>query len=461
MAYIRAGDVYQINLTFPLRGTYQGSAAALYQQLKSKQPVRYGGVISLGGDDIVTLSPELFFEKDGGAISMRPMKGTIERGSNMKEDAAFAEVLQQDEKNRAENLMIVDLLRNDLSRIAKPGSVKVDDLFSIETYPTLHTMTSGIKARLDDVGFTEILRALFPCGSVTGAPKIRAMEIIDELEDGPRGAYCGALGLIDPDGFMRFNVGIRTLTLGADGSCEYRVGSGVVADSNGADEYKECLLKASFLQDDFKLIETFGWHQQTGFMYLDLHLKRLEASARALGFMCDLAQVKKMLTKAVADLSGPQKVRLTLARDGDIEVKSAALKFTEPRQAWPVSLSKNALNSENQYLVHKTTKRGFIEAELARLSTLTGCKEVLFFNESGELCEGSYTNVFIIKDGQIITPSLSSGLLPGVLRQAFLETGEAKESVLKIDDLLAADQVYIGNSVRGLIWAELVSNERL
>ena len=461
MAYIRAGDVYQINLTFPLRGTYQGSAAGLYQQLKAKQPVRYGGVISLGGEDIVTLSPELFFEKEGTDISMRPMKGTAKRGGSPKQDAAFAKALKFDEKNRAENLMIVDLLRNDLSRIARPGSVKAHDLFSIETYPSLHTMTSGIRAQLGDVDFAEILRALFPCGSVTGAPKIRAMEIIDELEDSPRGGYCGALGLIDPGGSMRFNVGIRTLVLGEDGSCEYRVGSGVVADSKGTDEYNECLLKASFLKDDFRLIETFGWHKQIGFMYLDLHLARLQYSARALGFICNFKHVNTALTNAAADLEGPQKIRLTLARDGAIEINSAVLKFTPPNQAWPVSLSKKPLNSENQYLIHKTTKRAFIEGELARLSKQTGCREALFFNERNELCEGSYTNVFIVKDGQMFTPSLSSGLLPGILRRVLLDSGEAKERVLTYDDVLTADEIYIGNSVRGLMRARLVTLDKV
>ena len=234
MTYIKAGDVYQINLSFPVTGKYMGNASGLYQQLKPSQPVRYGGVINLGGDQHITMSPELFFETKPNTIFMRPMKGTVKRGETPERDAALAEGLQRDEKNRAENLMIVDLLRNDLARISIAGSVKVSDLFSLETFPTLHTMTSGIEAKLKpNTDMLAILKALFPCGSVTGAPKIRAQEIIRELELHKRDAYCGALGHIDPDGSMRFNVGIRTLTLSNDGQFSYPVGSGVVADSKG------------------------------------------------------------------------------------------------------------------------------------------------------------------------------------------------------------------------------------
>ena len=458
-AYIKAGDVYQINLTFPLRGKYSGDAAAVYQFLKKRQPVHYGGVIALNDTPIVTLSPELFYQQNGDHISMRPMKGTIKRGATEEEDEALAHTLQTDVKNRAENLMIVDLLRNDLSRISEPGSVKVDDLFSIETYPSLHTMTSGIEACLKPgTDLDQLLRALFPCGSVTGAPKIRAMEIIRELETGPRNAYCGAIGMIDPDGKSRFNVGIRTLSLGTDGTLTYPVGSGVVADSTGASEYEECLLKAAFLTGGaFELIETIGWDPVIGFMHLDLHLERLAASAFVFGYAFRKSRVRTALDKSVADLNSPHKVRLTLSHNGDVKTTASPLHFDAKDTQWDIALSKNRLKSRDRMLRHKTSQRQFYEAEHARIQQLTGCREVLFFNERDELCEGSFTNVFVVKDGNIATPALRSGLLPGVLRKTLLANGEVTAATLTRTDLQQADAIFVGNSVRGLVPARLIN----
>ncbi|MGA9823462.1 MAG: aminodeoxychorismate synthase component I [Methylocystis sp.] len=252
--YIFAGDVYQINLTFPLYGRFEGEPLALYRALRKRQPVAYGGVVALGGETIVSLSPEVFFEAyslasaTGRAIRARPMKGTAQRGFMPPEDMARAKYLVEDEKSRAENLMIVDLLRNDLSRLAEVGSVKVTDLFTVQTYPTLHQMTSGIEAKLrENVTLAELFSGLFPCGSVTGAPKIRAMEIIRDLECAARGVYCGSLGVISPDGDMRFNVAIRTLTIFPDHELVCNVGSAIVADSTAREEYEECLIKARFL----------------------------------------------------------------------------------------------------------------------------------------------------------------------------------------------------------------------
>lgn len=246
--YIYAGDVYQINLTFPLYGRFAGDPTALYRALRKRQPVAFGGVVALGAETIVSLSPEVFFEAHGRDIRARPMKGTARRGFMPPEDMARAQHLVEDEKSRAENLMIVDLLRNDLSRLAEVGSVKVTDLFTVETYPTLHQMTSGIEARLrEGVSLRDLFTGLFPCGSVTGAPKIRAMEIIRDLECAPRGVYCGSLGLIAPDGDIRFNVAIRTLTLFEGNELVCNVGSAIVADSRAREEYDECLIKAKFL----------------------------------------------------------------------------------------------------------------------------------------------------------------------------------------------------------------------
>jgi aminodeoxychorismate synthase component I len=252
--YIRAGDVYQINLTFPLRGRYDGEPLALYASLRRRQPVRYGGIVSLGAETVLSLSPELFFETEGRMIRTRPMKGTAPRGANAEEDTQFAAALSASEKNRAENLMIVDLLRNDLSRLAEAGSVRVTDLFTVETYPTLHQMTSGIEARQRTGGrLADFFACLFPCGSVTGTPKIRAMEIIRDLEGVPRNVYCGSLGHIAPNGDMRFNVAIRTATLYDNGDLTCNVGSAIVYDSDARAEYDECLLKATFLTGPQKI----------------------------------------------------------------------------------------------------------------------------------------------------------------------------------------------------------------
>ena len=259
MDYIRSGDVYQINLTFPMTGTVDGGAMSLYGDLRQRQPVRYGGVVSLGEPTVVTVSPELFFQLDGRRIRVRPMKGTAGRGATQADDDAIARAMQADDKSRAENLMIVDLLRNDVGRVSEIGSVEVTDLFTVETFPTLHQMTSGIEARLcEGIDVPQIFRSLFPCGSVTGAPKIRAMEIIREIESGPRGAYCGAIGYIEPGGAACFNVAIRTLSLFGNNRVVYNVGSAIVSDSHPKSEYEECLLKARIMTSTVEPSATVG-----------------------------------------------------------------------------------------------------------------------------------------------------------------------------------------------------------
>lgn len=248
--YIRAGDAYQVNLTFPLIGAWSGDPSALFAALRARQPAPYGGLVALGAETILSLSPELFFERAGSLIHTRPMKGTAPRGASPEEDRRCAASLVASEKNRAENLMIVDLLRNDLGRVSELGSVRVTDLFSVEAYPTLFQMTSGVEAELRaGQKLPDLLQALFPCGSITGAPKIRAMEIIRELEARPRGVYCGSIGMLHPNGEARFNVAIRTLTLSPSGHATFNVGSGLVFDSEARSEYDECLLKAAFLAE--------------------------------------------------------------------------------------------------------------------------------------------------------------------------------------------------------------------
>ncbi|MGD8811068.1 MAG: aminodeoxychorismate synthase component I, partial [Gammaproteobacteria bacterium] len=319
--YIADGDVYQVNLTFPQRFRYTGDPLALYRALRRRQPVRHGALIAADDFHVLSFSPELFLDVRDGVAAMRPMKGTIARGRTPEEDSAQAAFLKADAKSRAENLMILDLMRNDLGRVAEIGSVSVSDMFTVETYRTLHQMTSGVAARLrPGIGVAELMRHVFPCGSVTGAPKIRAMEVIRELEDEPRGVYTGAVGAIAPDGAVDLNVAIRTLFVAADGAATLGIGSGIVQDSDGPAEYDECLLKARFLtQPDppFRLIETMRWRSGDGYWLLDEHMARLAASAGYFGFPCDIARARALLAARAADFREPmQRVRLTLDEDG-------------------------------------------------------------------------------------------------------------------------------------------------
>ena len=325
--YIAAGDVYQINLTLKYRFAFSGDPVALYSALRRKQRVEYGALIGAGDFQVLSLSPELFFRREGKHLTSRPMKGTAPRGRTPREDARLKTWLTVDEKQRAENLMIVDLLRNDLGRIAKIGSVEVTDLFTVETYRTVHQMTSGITAELRaDMGLKDMLKALFPCGSVTGAPKVRAMEIIRELEAYPRGVYTGAIGHIAPNGDSQFNVAIRTLYIDADGAGEMGIGSGVVSNSKADAEFEECLLKAHFLTKadaPFELIETIRWERGLGFHLLERHLVRLQSSAAHFGYPYDRGKVLGALSAEVEKLDADvHMVRLLLAEDGTITVTS-------------------------------------------------------------------------------------------------------------------------------------------
>lgn len=460
--YIARGDVYQINLTFPCHFTFAGDPLALYAHLRRQQPVAYGGIVAGGDFHVLSLSPELFFEIADGAVQTRPMKGTSRRGVRPDEDAALRAALARDPKCRAENLMIVDLLRNDLGRIAGIGSVRVTDLFTVETYRSLHQMTSGITARLrPGIGLAETLRTLFPCGSVTGAPKIRAMEIIRELETAPRGVYTGALGLIEPGGKARFNVAIRTLMLHTGGRGELGIGSGLVADSVAADEYDECLLKAAFLtraEPPFSLVETIRWRPGEGYHLLDRHLARLAASAAHFCITCDLARIRALLADAAAGFDGPcWRVRLLMDQDGEPGIEAEPMAWP-PALSWRYALSPHPVDRRDPHLYHKTTLRPLYVREFARLHALTGCDEVLFFNDRGELTEGSRSNLFIERGGRLLTPPVACGLLDGTLRRELLETDPARvaTAVLRPADLGSADRVFLGNSVRGLIAARPV-----
>ena len=465
--FIAAGDVYQINLTLKYRFAFSGHAAALYAALRRKQRVQYGALISAGDFHVLSLSPELFFRRECKHVTSRPMKGTAPRGRTPREDARLKTWLTVDDKQRAENLMIVDLLRNDLGRIAMIGSVEVTDLFTVETYRTVHQMTSGITAELRaDMGLKDMLKALFPCGSVTGAPKVRAIEIIRELEAYPRGVYTGAIGHIAPNGDSQFNVAIRTLYIDADGAGEMGIGSGVVSDSKADAEFEECLLKAHFLTKadaPFELIETIRWERGLGFHLLERHLVRLQSSAGHFGYPYDRGKVLGALSAEVERLdSDVHMVRLLLAEDGTITVTSSQIELPSRDTVWRFAISDQRVDEKDPLFFHKTTRRQFYDREVERQKAATGCDEVVFLNRKGELTEGSRTNLFLEIDGRLFTPALTCGLLPGTLREELIDLprAAASEAVLTLADLRRADRIYLGNSVRGLIRAEPLGLER-
>ena len=456
---IRAGDIYQLNLTFKAKFNLQGSPLALYRDLRLKQRVAYGGLVDTGDVTILSSSPELFIEQEGRIIATRPMKGTAPRAGTLAGDDQARRALSSDIKNRAENLMIVDLMRNDLGRIADLGSVSVTDLFTVETFKTLHQMTSGVRAVLKDgIGIEEVLRAIFPPGSIIGAPKIRAMELIRALETEPRGVYCGAIGHFSPNGDALFNVAIRTAVIDRRGAGQMGIGSGVVADSDGAKEYAECLLKMKFLTDPvrrFELIETLLYDGANGFWLLDHHMKRLANSSGYFGFTFSDEAARAALNAAVADQSAARsRVRMLLDEDGKTTVTTTLL----PEQAadWVMHyvVSDARLNSGDLFLYHKTTRRELYDRDWAHFHDTLGADEVVYLNERGELAEGSRTSIFVKRDGMLLTPPLTAGLLPGVLRQSLLDTGRAIEARLTIADLNHTETVYLGNSVRGLVLAQ-------
>ncbi|HRN88894.1 aminodeoxychorismate synthase component I [Hyphomicrobium sp.] len=459
---IRAGDIYQLNLTFKARFRLEGSPLTFYRDMRRRQRVAYAGIVDTGEVTVLSASPELFIEKDDRVVSTRPMKGTAPRAGTPEADAEARRVLSTDVKQRAENLMIVDLMRNDLGRIAEVGSVGVTDLFTVETFRTLHQMTSGVEATLKEgLGLGDLVRAIFPPGSVIGAPKIRAMELIRDYETEPRGVYCGAIGHITPGGAALFNVAIRTPVIFRGGQGEMGIGSGVVYDSVGAKEYAECLLKMKFLTDppkSFELIETLLYESGKGFWLLEGHLERLKASAAYFGYAHDERAVREALDRAVDGRPEARlRVRLLLAEDGAVSVTVAEQPAQAAGTAMRYAISDTRVDSANPFLFHKTTRRELYDREWQHYADTKGADEVLYLNERGELAEGSRTNIFIERDGKLLTPPLSSGLLPGVLRRDLILQGKAAEAVLTLDDLERADAVYVGNSVRGLVRAEPVT----
>ncbi|QVN12671.1 MULTISPECIES: bifunctional anthranilate synthase component I family protein/class IV aminotransferase [unclassified Burkholderia] len=497
---LRAGDSYQVNYTYRLNFDVFGTPLALYRRLRARQPVRYGALIALpDGAWVVSCSPELFVEKHGDVLRARPMKGTAPRSADPREDAAAAAFLANDPKNRAENVMIVDLLRNDVSRIARTGSVKVPALFSVEPYASVWQMTSTVEAGWrDGTTFAQMLRALFPCGSITGAPKYKTMQLIDAIESTPRGLYTGAIGWLDapkedagdatPDGAAGcgdfcLSVAIRTLTLDADGASNdtdgtgtttaaagrrrgtMGVGAGIVLDSVAADEYAECQLKARFLTDadpGFQLFETTAATRTDGIRHLDRHLARLQRSTDAFGFRFDADALRREIDArcAALDGDGAYRMKLALAKDGTIEIIAAPLK---PLPAGPVGVLLAAehgfapTRTDDALLLHKTTRRAEYDRAWQAAEALGGF-DMLFVNERGEVTEGGRSNVFVKLNGVWVTPPLSCGVLPGVMRGVLLDDPAvgAKERVLTLDDVLNADELMICNALRGPMAARLI-----
>ena len=450
LAMIRAGDVYQANLTLRADVAIAGDPCALYARLRRRAAAGYGALVATGDRHLLSLSPELFFALDGDALVCRPMKGTATRGDTAEEDAARIATLHGDAKQRAENLMIVDLMRNDMSRVAVPGSVAVPALFTVESYPTVHQMTSTVTARLaagrDAV---DVLEALFPCGSITGAPKQRSMEVIAAVEDAPRGIYTGAIGRIDADGDAAFNVAIRTLAVPAGAEvAELGLGSGIVADSRADDEWAEVQAKGAFVtagQRPLDLIETMAFDPEEGVVLLERHLRRLTASAAALGFRFDRHGARNELQAATFRLRHAARIRLLLAQSGGIaiEIAPAPASHAGPLRVAVVPLP---VATGDFRLRHKTSDRGFYDA--ARRAA--GTDEVVFVRPDGLLTEGSFTSLFVPGvEGRLVTPPLSLGLLPGVLRAEMIDSDRASEGYLSPDDLSAP--FFVGNALRGLM----------
>ncbi len=455
--YIAAGDIYQVNLSFRADVTVAGHPLALYSGLRARAQAGYGGIVWTGEDWLLSLSPELFFALHEGKITTKPMKGTAARGATVTSDAAAIEALALDPKQRAENLMIVDLLRNDLSRVAKAGSVEVPNLFSVETYPTIHTMTSTVTAQLSEgLDAVDVLAAIFPCGSITGAPKIRAMEIIDEVENGARGPYTGSIGRIDaPDetGLRNaaFNVAIRTLHLhDGDMRATIGLGGGIVADSRVGEEWDECLTKGRFVADprSFDLIETMRFDPEGGIHLLDRHIERVRASAATFDIPFDRHAVRNELQAATFRIAAARKVRLMLSQSGRIAIEISRLHAT-PDSPVEVALVPLPVSPDDIRLRHKTSDRSFYTEARTRAGTF----EVALLDPGGFVTEGSFTNIFVKADGILFTPPLSRGLLPGVLRAELLANGSAIEGDLRPEDL--GGGFFVGNASRGLLPATL------
>lgn len=446
--YISSGDCYQVNYTYRLRSTSTVDLRALFRQEAVDAP--FAAYVDTGKHVVCSLSPELFFRLDGTVLESRPMKGTAPRGLTCDEDEAIKNTLCRSEKEKAENLMILDMARNDLGRVAKVGTVSVPAFLTAEKYPTLWQLTSTVRSETD-ASLRDILKACFPPASITGAPKKRAMEIIHEVESTPRNLYTGAIGYLSPGRRAQFNVAIRTLvTDRATGTSEYGTGGGITGDSTPNAEFEETLVKTKVVrkhQPEFDLLETILWESDKGYALLEQHLRRLSRSADYFGYALDCAVVRQRLAEAThAFQEIPQRLRLLVSRSGKTDIAAKPLP-TDFRGFGDLTLAQAPVDSSDVFLYHKTTCRKAYETALA---ASPGCTDVLLYNEKGEVTESTIANVAIEIQGVLHTPPVSCGLLAGTLREQMLEEGSLRERVLTLEDMRKADKVYLLNSVRGL-----------
>jgi len=454
--YIASGDTYQVNYTFDMRSEYKGDPFDFFCHIVLHHPSPYAAFIDTGFHSFCSFSPELFFCQNDHTITCKPMKGTAPRGVSSAEDDLMSSQLFNCIKNRAENVMIVDMIRNDLGRISRTGSVKVSKLFEIEKYETVFQMTSTVQAQTD-WSIPQVFKALFPCASITGAPKIRTSQIIHELEKRPRGIYCGSIGYATPEKKAVFNVAIRTATIDySNNSIIYNVGSGIVWDSDSKNEFQECLSKAKVVQvqfSDFQLIESLLHTKEKGYFLFDSHIKRCINSCRYFGFKIDENSLVQFLMKLKETLPDyPVKVRCLVHKNGHIE--SSIAPVISAQEPVPLTIAHLPVNSDNIYLYHKTTRRQFFEEELRSSS---GGMDVILWNENGYLTETTSANLVLLKNGRYLTPDVSCGLLAGTFRNHLLEKKIIEEARLKIEDLFDSDKIFRINSVRMWQRCEIVN----
>ncbi|MAT96805.1 MAG: aminodeoxychorismate synthase, component I [Anaerolineaceae bacterium] len=471
--HIAAGDTYQVNYTFPQHASFTGEPLAYFGELVAAQQANYAAYLDIGRFAICSASPELFFGLNGTRLYSKPMKGTAVRGLILAQDNANIAWLAQSEKNRAENVMIVDMIRNDMGRVAQVGSVTVPKLFEVERYPTLLQMTSTVEAQTS-APLSQIMANMFPCASITGAPKVRTMEIIKELEPQPRGIYTGSIGFIAPEGQAQFNVAIRTVLVDREqGRATYGVGSGIVWDSVAADEYEECRVKSKVLTEkrpSFQLIETMLWQPDGGIFLRDEHMDRLRSSAEYFGIVwgetpalsdAEVAVLTE-LNSLTQTLTEPIKVRLLLAQDGTFALQTVPLSVGALPQPVRVGLAQEPIDSQTVWLYHKTTRRDLYDT--ARASR-PDCDEVILHNERGELTEAGSSNIALLLDGELVTPPIESGLLGGTFRSYLLKNPQGwqnpgglplREKILYLADLERCEGIYLLNSVRW--WGTAVFN---
>ena len=448
--HIAEGHTYQVNYTMRLRAGFAADPWNFFLHLARLQN-NYAAYLDTGRFVIASASPELFFQLDGRTLTCRPMKGTVKRGRTTLEDSQQAEWLRQSEKNRAENVMIVDMIRNDLGRIAEVGSVRVPELFTVEKYPTLWQMTSTVTAQTD-APLAKLFSALFPCASITGAPKVSTMRIISELESTRRNLYTGSIGYIAPDRKATFNVAIRTALIDREShSAEYGVGGGIVWDSASADEYAEALLKARVLTEErpqFSLLETMLWNPEEGFFLREKHTARLLDSAGYFGFSVSKEKVEKLLDQISSGLSVPMRIRLLVDRMGEIVVEK--LPFQAIVNPLRVMLAKHPVRSDDVFLYHKTTHRFMYEQALRSVGATNHDRynDVILYNERGELTEFSIGNLIVELDGRLVTPPVSCGLLAGTFRAHLVESCQVAERIVHVEELKNCTKVFLINSVR-------------